>query len=73
MGKIGDISRRLDKRAKDRVNEITGKKEYKFGDLSRWADSAAKERVANYTGKANYEVGKKLQTRVFTSAVLKLT
>ena len=56
MGKFGDISKGLDKRAKARVNQLTGNKDYKFGDLSRWADSQVKEKVANFTGKDNYQV-----------------
>jgi hypothetical protein len=53
---FGDISKKLDQRAKNDVSKLTGKQDYKFGDLSRWADSQVKEKVINFTGKDNYQV-----------------
>ena len=61
---FGDISKRLDQRAKSDISKLTGNKEYKFGDLSRWADSQIKEKVANYTGKENYQVSKPCESTV---------
>jgi hypothetical protein len=55
---FGDISKKLDQRAKSDVRKLTGNEEYKFGDLSRWADSQIKEKVTNYTGKEMYQVCK---------------
>lgn len=39
------------------MNDLTGKKEYRFGDLSKYLDSQAKDKVANFTGNSTYKVG----------------
>jgi hypothetical protein len=58
--KFGDITRRLAKKATDKVNDLTGNEEYTFGDLSRWLDEKAKKRVQNLKGENGdykYELG----------------
>lgn len=53
---FGDITRSLAKRARGRVEKLTGKK-YEFGDLTKYLDQQAKGKVANITGKDSYEFG----------------
>ena len=56
VDEFGDLTRHLDKRAKEEAEKVTGK-EYEFGDLSRWADAKVKQRVTEITGKEEYQVG----------------
>lgn len=54
---LGDLSRWIDGRAKERVQaikgQIAGDYKYEFGDLARWADAVAKDRAAHFTGKTS--------------------
>lgn len=56
---FGDLSRTIDRRIKQRVEEFTGKP-YEFGDVSRAIEEKRREWVKNFLGEeaaANYVFG----------------
>lgn len=65
--KFGDISKSIDKAAKNKVAELRGKETYEFGDLSRYIDEKVKEQVNDFTNKNEYTPGditKEIMNRV---------
>ena len=54
---FGDLSRSLDKAAKQKVAQLRGKDEYEFGDLSIYIDTKVKEQVNDFTNKDQYNFG----------------
>ncbi|KAL7556796.1 hypothetical protein ACA910_005233 [Epithemia clementina (nom. ined.)] len=70
--KIGDISKELDARVKEKVADLRGKDEYELGDFVMAMDEASKKMTEELTGKP-YETGdlsKELDKRI-KSAVAK--
>ena len=55
--KIGDLSKEIDARIKDRVAEYRNKEEYELGDLTLALDEMAKEEVKKLTGKEECTLG----------------
>ncbi|CAK0820482.1 unnamed protein product, partial [Prorocentrum cordatum] len=48
---FGDISREVDRRAKDAVNSFTGKDRYEFGDITKEALKRGGSAIKDFTGK----------------------
>lgn len=54
---MGDLTKELDQRVKNRVAEFAGKDSYEVGDLSSAINDRIMDRVGGFTGKEEYEFG----------------
>ena len=70
---FGDLTKYLDKQAKQKAAALAGKKkgeDYEFGDLTRWVDSKVKDGVAHYAGKDKSK-GEQYEFGDLTKTILK--